>query len=1332
MQGSRRGAGDDRALIGWSIALAVALLASAAWLRSARLEYLVVGAIATLAAAVGARRSTGRERGWRVVTTAIAGAVAVALGLAQRDIAAVERSWPRYEARVNARAAGRLHEQLDAAATELARTARAALDAPTSRAGAFEHLRGLGAAAGERGVILYADGVPFAWGGTSRVPTDSLVAPIGVVRTPFYVTLYAAATDRRRRAVATALLHAEPPATAISTPLDAMVARKVGVRGYELTRDSAAAPGTALALRDGGPPLVARVLRSSPEETSLRLSERARVRVGLLTALALAAFVGAVWRARRRLRWRFAALGVALAVLALVPLNELSNVTRLFDPAIYFASLGGPFTASAGALAITGAVLLLGLLALQRSSARVRQRWASVAAVIAIGALGPFLLRNLARGVQPPAEGMTPALWLGWQTALFLAGSVLVIGGASAGRAALGGRRGLPTWFAPALATLAAAAGPALWEAPGRWPGWYTALWALAIIALAFTRRSARFVAAAAVVSSLGASTLVWGATSRKRVELAARDIESLRVPDEYALALLNRFAHSLVEQPAAPTRAELLARYVSSDLAAADYPVELSAWDSTGRLEARVTTAQLEINGTNAPLVVAESRALCSPVIRELTSDVGLSLVLAAPDAARGTTSVTVFPRTRLIPGDPYAPLLGAAPSSGEPPYALSVTGADSLSISDQERPVWKREGNELHGDWLIRTARGLSRAHAEVELRSMTSLAQRGVLIVLADLALVALLWGVSALADGGYARWMRIRRRRWTRSYRSRLTLALFGFFVLPAAVFALWSSRQLRSDDRQSRELLLRESLRGVAAAASRGDLGAASQRLDAPVLIYERGTLAATSDTLYDALAPFGRTLSPGVYLQLGLSDEVTATSLERVGRTPTVVGYRAVTSDRGQRLVLAAPGRVGEEMLDRRRRDLGVLVLFSTALGALAALALSGVAARQFARPLGELRDAALAIAAGDREPALGARPPAEFLTVYNAFRRMAADLGASREALVEARRRTEAVLRDVASGVIAVDTAGTVTLANPRADALLGRVATPGMPLAALGAGAIAERVGRFLQRNEHDIGFEAEHARRQLRVRVTRLTRGTGGAVVTLDDVTELARAQRVLAWGEMARQVAHEIKNPLTPIRLGVQHLRRAFAAKREDFPHILDQNATRILAEIDRLDEIARSFSRYGTAPTEQPGAEPTDVVPIARGIIELEELGEKDVEFTLVGAEVPAVAMARKGELRDVLVNLAENARQAGARRVTLAIAREDSVVRIEVRDDGEGIAPDALPRIFEPHFSTRTSGSGLGLAISRRLVDGWGGSMGVESERGRGTVVRVTLRAAPG
>jgi two-component system, NtrC family, nitrogen regulation sensor histidine kinase NtrY len=274
-----------------------------------------------------------------------------------------------------------------------------------------------------------------------------------------------------------------------------------------------------------------------------------------------------------------------------------------------------------------------------------------------------------------------------------------------------------------------------------------------------------------------------------------------------------------------------------------------------------------------------------------------------------------------------------------------------------------------------------------------------------------------------------------------------------------------------------------------------------------------------------------------------------------------------------------------------------------------------------------------------------------------------------------------------------------------------------------------LASRVRGFLDSGEDAVSFEIEHARRQLRGSLTRLARG-GGAVLTLDDVTELARAQRVLAWGEMARQVAHEIKNPLTPIRLGVQHLRRAYSAGRADFPQILDQNATRILAEIDRLDEIARSFSRYGTPPAEQPVSEPTDVAPIVRGVAELEAMGENGARFTVRGADGPVLAMARGGELRDVLVNVAENARLAGARNVELAIV-DGGEVRIVVRDDGEGIPADVLPRVFEPHFSTRTSGSGLGLAISRRLIDGWGGAITLDSARGKGTTVTIMLRRAP-
>jgi nitrogen fixation/metabolism regulation signal transduction histidine kinase len=494
-------------------------------------------------------------------------------------------------------------------------------------------------------------------------------------------------------------------------------------------------------------------------------------------------------------------------------------------------------------------------------------------------------------------------------------------------------------------------------------------------------------------------------------------------------------------------------------------------------------------------------------------------------------------------------------------------------------------------------------------------------------------------------------------------------------------------------------------------------------------------MAETSDSLLTDLAPLGRFLDYNVEQMLGEQGEATDTRLQAVSGGSVLIGYRSFTNVNRPTVVVAAPARTDDATLGMRRRDLGVLVLFATALGALAALWLSGIAARQLARPIGTLRAAALAIAGGDRMPPLGDEPTVEFSPVFTAFQRMAEDLHASRIALEEAQRRTAAVLRDVASGVTAIDPDGFVSLANPSMETLLGGTLLPGTRFADRAPGALNELVDRFLAGSEGDELFELEIEQRQLRGALTRLA--PGGAVVTLDDVTDVARAHRVLAWGEMARQIAHEIKNPLTPIRLGVQHLRRARADKRIDFDRVLESNVNQILIEIDRLDEIARAFSRYGAVPEERRRPETIDVAAIVREVISLERMGADGgtgVIWEEEGADAPVRAYALGDELKDVLLNLLENARLADARtvRVSLAVGDDASgerTVLMTVRDDGHGIPPDVLPRLFEPHFSTRTSGSGLGLAISRRLVEGWGGGIKIESEAGKGTTVQLTLRA---
>jgi two-component system, NtrC family, nitrogen regulation sensor histidine kinase NtrY len=498
------------------------------------------------------------------------------------------------------------------------------------------------------------------------------------------------------------------------------------------------------------------------------------------------------------------------------------------------------------------------------------------------------------------------------------------------------------------------------------------------------------------------------------------------------------------------------------------------------------------------------------------------------------------------------------------------------------------------------------------------------------------------------------------------------------------------------------------------------------------LLYEDGELRGGSDSLVQVVAPFGRLLDPVAEEALVENDEGAASRILPLGDASVLVGFRPLPGPDAGRTVLAAPAREDELLLARRRRDLGILVLFATAIGAIAAFWLSGIAARQLARPIGNLREAALSIAGGERVPTLEPEPTMEFQPVFTAFRQMATDLHASRFALEEAQRRTAAVLRNVASGVIAVDQYGAVTLTNPRAEALIGRSLPPGATLDR-SAPTLTPVLQRFIERGADEEEFELEIDGRQLHGWTTALARG--GAVITLDDVTEVARAQRVLAWGEMARQVAHEIKNPLTPIRLGVQHLKRARADNRVDFDRVLDDNVARILGEIDRLDEIARAFSRYGSIPAERAAPEPTDVGAVVQDVVALEQMGTgDDVTWIVDGARSRTIALARRDELKEVLLNILENARHAHARNVRVIIRAETKdpaeQVTLTIHDDGDGIPPEVLPRVFEPHFSTRTSGSGLGLAISRQIIDGWGGEIDVASPVGKGTTVTIRLQKA--
>jgi nitrogen fixation/metabolism regulation signal transduction histidine kinase len=294
------------------------------------------------------------------------------------------------------------------------------------------------------------------------------------------------------------------------------------------------------------------------------------------------------------------------------------------------------------------------------------------------------------------------------------------------------------------------------------------------------------------------------------------------------------------------------------------------------------------------------------------------------------------------------------------------------------------------------------------------------------------------------------------------------------------------------------------------------------------------------------------------------------------------------------------------------------------------------------------------------------------------------------------------------------------VTLANHHALGALGLDLAPGDRLDKLGGAwvPLVEETARVRQ-DGRDGELEIEVAGRRFAARVGSLDIPGGGVVLALTDITEATRAARVLAWADVANQVAHAIKNPLTPLRLGVQHLQRVGAERPDDLLRILPDTASRILAEIDRLDGIARAFSRFA-APL--PDGEPLEAFEGAVVLREAAALYRLAPEIT-VDVEAPPglLVHARREELVEVLVNLLDNARNAGARRVRMIL--RDRL--LEVQDDGHGVPPEHLGRIFEPRFSTTSSGAGLGLAVVRRLVESWGASVTVASTPGRGATFRV-------
>jgi two-component system, NtrC family, nitrogen regulation sensor histidine kinase NtrY len=407
--------------------------------------------------------------------------------------------------------------------------------------------------------------------------------------------------------------------------------------------------------------------------------------------------------------------------------------------------------------------------------------------------------------------------------------------------------------------------------------------------------------------------------------------------------------------------------------------------------------------------------------------------------------------------------------------------------------------------------------------------------------------------------------------------------------------------------------------------------------------------------------------------------------------------------------------------------------------------------ANRLVAPIRRLIGAANAVSTGNlyvRVPVRQAE--GDLAQLGETFNRMTQELRTQRDDIMQAhdlidsrRRFTEAVLAGASAGVIGVDGNGAVSILNRSAEKLIGRTESEvlGRPLAeALPELADFMAAARSGSRTQDQITISRNGRERNLSVRVTSEQAGDSdrGSVVTLDDITELVAAQRTSAWADVARRIAHEIKNPLTPIQLSAERLRRKYGKVIGVFEQCTDT----IVRQVEDIRRMVDEFSHFARMPKPVMAAE--DVADAVRQTVFLMRVGNSEIEIDTKIGEEPMPARFDRRLISQALTNLIKNAAEAiaavppaelGKGVIRVFVEREGGDVVIDVIDNGIGLPKSNRSRLLEPYVTTREKGTGLGLAIVGRIIEEHGGSIELRdaSEKipgQRGAWVRIRFAAA--
>jgi two-component system nitrogen regulation sensor histidine kinase NtrY len=381
--------------------------------------------------------------------------------------------------------------------------------------------------------------------------------------------------------------------------------------------------------------------------------------------------------------------------------------------------------------------------------------------------------------------------------------------------------------------------------------------------------------------------------------------------------------------------------------------------------------------------------------------------------------------------------------------------------------------------------------------------------------------------------------------------------------------------------------------------------------------------------------------------------------------------------------------------------------------------------------PIRRLMGAANIVSTGDlhvQVPVL--KSEGDLAQLGETFNKMTQELRTQRDELVNAsdlidsrRRFIEAVLSSASAGIIGIDASGSVAILNRSAEKLIGHAEseTLGHPLLEIipeldDMMRTAREGTQRLVQGQITISRDGRERNLSVRVSAEHTSQSQDSYIITLDDITDLVSAQRTSAWGDVARRIAHEIKNPLTPIQLSAERIRRKFGKVITEDKAIFEQCTDTIVRQVDDIRRMVDEFSRFARMP--KPVMEGEDVADAVRQVVFLMRVGHPEIDIETVIKDEPMRAQFDRRLISQALTNIIKNATEAieavpaetlGKGRIEVIAARENEDIVIDVIDNGIGLPKVSRSRLLEPYVTTREKGTGLGLAIVGRVLEDHGG-----------------------